>query len=201
MPPESYDLMDGGTSPALEIRFNDMNRVSAELVYLVVEETNQSGCSTKRALQIELEPNNMYLEFASALTQECFSLGDYAAPLKVGLNFKDKATGDTIPSKYFPLQVTYTIKNLTKGTVAVPGNGGAPVSIAYNSMNDYSLLIPEAIGMPDKTTDYRLVITSVKDKYDTDFSKNGVDSIQIRIINHLPQSGNMDMALAYYIIK
>jgi hypothetical protein len=201
MPTASYDLMDGGTSPDLTIRFNDMDRVNTELVYLVVEETNPSGCSTKRALQIQIEPNNMYLEFASAIAQECFNTDIYQAPLKVGLNFRDKAAGDTIPAKFFPLLVTYTVKNLTAGTVAVPGNGGEPVAIAFSSINDYYLLIPEAVGLPDQTTEYRLVITSVKDKYDTDFSKNGVDSVQIRIINHLPQSGNMDMALAYYIIK
>jgi hypothetical protein len=204
MPADSYDLMDGGLSPSLTIRFNDMKRVSSEFVYLVVEESNQSGCSTKRALQIQLEPNNMYLEFAENKSQDCFNLSDYMAPLKIGLNFKDKAVGIPIPEKFFPLKVTYTVENKTAKTLPVPGNGGDSLTIAFNSANDYFLMVkmPEAVGLPDKTTEYELVITSVTDKYKTDITNNSGDiRIQIRVINHLPQSGNMDMALAYYIVK
>jgi hypothetical protein len=204
MLPDTYDLMDGGTSPNLTIRFNDMNRLNTELVYLVVEETNPSGCSTRRSLQIQLEPNNMYLEFAENKTQDCFNLSDYQAPLKIGLNFKDKAGGVPIPESFFPLKVIYTVENKTAGTLPVLGNGGDSLTITFNSANDYFLMVkmPEAVGVPDKTTEYELVITSVTDKYQTDITNNSGDiRIQIRVINHLPQSGNMDMALAYYIIN
>jgi hypothetical protein len=204
MPANSYDLMVGGTSPELTIRFNDMNRVSSELVYLVVQETNPSGCSTRRALQIQLEPNNMYLEFASSESQDCYSLSDYQAPLKVGLNFNKEKRGEPIPESFFPLKVTYTIENVTAGTPAVPGNGGDSLTIQFNPANDYSLLVkmPEAVGLPNKTTEYVLTITSVTDKYQTSITDyEGGKRMQIRIINHLPQSGSMDMALAYYIVK
>jgi hypothetical protein len=202
LPANTYDLMDGGTSSNLRIKFNDMNRTQPELVYLVVEETNPSGCSTKRAMQIQLEPNNMYLEFASDTTQDCFTIGEYLAPLKIGLNFTDKAAGIPIPESFFPLKVTYTIQNKTAGTVPIEGNGGDSLSLAYNPLNDYYMLVTEAVGLPDQTTEYELKITSVTDKYNTDITKNSGDiRIQIRVINHLPQSGNMDMALAYYVIK
>jgi hypothetical protein len=202
MPPNSYDLLNGGTSPDLTIRFNDMNRVNEELVYLVVKETGKNGCSTRRAIQIILEPNSMYLEFASANTQDCFSLTDYQAPLKIGLNFTNKAAGVPIPEKYFPLKVTYTVENKTAGTPAISGNGGDSLTIAYNSLNDYYLTVTEAKGLPDQTTMYELTITSVTDRFKTDITKNSGDiRLQIRIINHLPQSGNMDMALAYYVVK
>lgn len=199
--PGAYDLIDGGSSNALTIRFNDMNRASAELVYLVVRETGSNGCSTRRALQIMLEPNNMYLEFASANTQDCFTGTEYNAPLKVGLNFKDKAAGKPIPESRFPLRVEYTVRNITAGTPAVDGNSGNPLTMNYSSENDYAMLVTEAVGLPNETTEYELTITSVRDKYDAEISNNSGDiRLQIRVINHLPQSGSMDMALAYYEI-
>jgi len=204
LPSNTYDLRNGGISNDLEIKFNDMDRDLPEMVYLVVQETNPSGCSTKRALQIQLEPNNMYLEFADKITQDCYNLNDYQAQLKIGLNFKDKAGGIQIPENRFPLEVEYTVQNITKGATAEPGNGGEPLTLTFNTANEYYLLVkmPETVGLPDETTIYELVITSVKDKYDAEIKLNPEDvRRQIRTINHLPQSGNMDMALAYYIIK
>jgi hypothetical protein len=200
----AFTFIEGQFESDVTLRFNDRNRVSGELVHLAVTETNPNGCSTTRALRIMLEPNNMYLEFASANTQDCFNMSDYLAPLKIGLNFKDKAAGVPIDSSFFPLKVTYTVENLTAGTLPVPGNGGDSLTITFNSANDYylSVKMPEAVGVPDKTTEYELTITSVTDRYDTNITNNSGDvRIQIRVINHLPQSGNMDMALAYYIIK
>lgn len=200
--PLAFTFIEGQFGTDVTLRFNDMKRVTSELVYLVVTETRPEGCSTSRALQIQLEPNNMYLEFASDTTQDCFTIGEYLAPLKIGLNFADKAAGVPIPESFFPLKVTYTIENKTAGTIPIMGNGGDSLTIAYNPLNDYYMLVTEAVGLPDQTTEYELKITSVTAKYDTDITKNSGDiRIQIRVINHLPQSGNMDMALAYYVIK
>jgi len=209
---ESFNLMDQsycdfyGTqySTDITVRFNDMNRISSQLVYLAVTETRNVGCSTTRALKILIEPNNMYLEFASAMTQDCFTGTEYNAPLKVGLNFKDKAAGVPIPESRFPLRVEYTVRNITAGTPAVDGNSGNPLTMQYSPENDYALLVTEAVGAYNETTEYELTITSVRDKYDAEITNNipGDIRIQIRVINHLPQSGNMDMALAYYeVIK
>jgi len=177
-----------------------MNRISAELVYLAVTETNPRGCSTTRALRIMLEPNNMFLEFASTPTQDCYSPGDYNAPLKVGLNFTDKAAGVPIPSTHFPLLVSYTVQNLTAGTLPIDGNSGAPLTLEFSNDNSYFLLVTEAVGLPNQTTEYLLTITSVKDNFDSEITSNTGDiRIQFRVINHLPQSGTMDMAMAYVI--
>jgi len=149
-----------------------------------------------------LEPNNMYLEFALAEAQDCYNTGDYLAPLRVGLNFKNKALGGSIPQQNFPLTLSYTVRNLTEGTDAVVGNNGNPVTVEFASDNNYSLVVNEAVGKPDRTTDYELVITTVKDKYDTEISDNPGDTrTQRRVIIHLPQSGKMDMAMALaYVI-
>jgi len=206
---ESFNLMDPSYSDFfgtenntdITVRFNDMKRSYPQLVHLTVTETRDVGCSTTRALRILVEPNNMYLEFASAMTQDCFTGTEYNAPLKVGLNFKDKAAGVPIPESRFPLRVEYTVRNVTAGTPAIEGNSGNPLTMQYSPENDYAMLVTEAVGTYNETTEYELTITSVRDKYDAEITNNSGDiRLQIRVINHLPQSGNMDMALAYYEI-
>lgn len=201
MPDGTIDYLSGQYGTEVTVQFMDVDMVSSQIVYLAVTETrNDAGCSTTRAIKILLEPNNMYLEFASAETQDCFNMGDYYAPLQVGLNFLDKSAGVPIPENRFPLQVSYEIRNITDGGSAVVGNGGAPLTLEYSAESDYSLLVTEAIGELTRTIEYELTITSVTDKFQAVINNNEGDiRLQIRIINHLPQSGGMDMALAYEI--
>lgn len=198
---DSYvEFIIGQFETNVTVRFIDRERSSGELVYLMLTESDPRGCSTSRAVSILLQPNNMYLEFASAETQDCFNMGEFYAPLKVGLNFLDKAAGVAIPESRFPLQVSYQIRNITDGTAAVDGNGGAPLTLEYSDVNDYYLLVTEAVGELTRTVEYELEITSVTDKYQTVINNNQGDiRLQIRIINHLPQSGSMDMAMAYVV--
>lgn len=197
MPAGSYSI-DDPTSANVAVTFADMDRLVSEMVYLVVAETATNGCSTRRALQINIEPNNMFLEFAMAETQECFNMGEYNAQLKVGLNFKDKSAGAPIPESRFPITVKYTIQDITHNGSVVDGNGGEALVLNYSEQNEYYLLVTEAIGSIAETTEYELNITEVKDKYQTPVKQNTGDiRLQLRIINHLPQSGTMEMAIAW----
>jgi hypothetical protein len=198
---ETYiDFIEGQNDVSVTVQFLDINRSISQYVYLAVVETNQQGCSTSRAISIDLQPNNMYLEFASAETQDCFNMGEFYAPLKVGLNFLNNGASAEIPESRFPLQVSYEIRNVTDGLVAEVGNSGAPLTLEYSDLNDYYLLVTEAVGEPNRTVEYELAITSVSDKYQTLINNNDGDiRLQIRVINHLPQSGSMDMALAYVV--
>lgn len=197
MPAGSYSI-DDPASANVAVTFTDMDRLVTELVYLVVAETSPNGCSTRRAIQINIEPNNMFLEFAMAETQECFNMGEYNAQLKVGLNFKDKAAGVPIPETRFPITVKYTIQDLTHKGAILEGNGGEALVLEYNEANDYYLLISEAVGSISETTEYELKITEVKDKYMASIKQNNGDvRLQLRIINHLPQNGPMEMAIAW----
>lgn len=202
--PSAYDLIDGGQSANLTIRFNDMGRTNPELVYLVAEETAPNGCSTRRALKIIIEPNNMYLDFASLPNaDDCYNNNNnYFAEVQVGMNFKDRrgATDSAIPESKFPLRVKYTVENKTLAPgVIVQGNGGDYVVIDYKPDNNYLLEVSEAKGLIDRTIEYELAITEVVDKYDTKITHDENRRVQIRIMQHLPQSGGMDMALAYML--
>ena len=197
-PLNTFEFIEGQFDDSVTIRFEDMGRTVGEMVFLAVTESAPSGCSTTRAIQILLENNNMYLEFASAETQDCFSMGDYLAPLKVGINFMDDTA--PIPSNHFPLNVTYKIRNVTDGLADVVGNAGEPLVLQYSDLNEYFLLVTEAVGELTRTIEYELTITEVTDKFNTPITQNADDiRLQIRIINHLPQSGTMDMAMAFVI--
>jgi hypothetical protein len=182
----------------ITVQFLDRDRTMPQLVYLVVTETGKNGCSTKRALSIEIEPNNMYLEFAKNSTQDCYSVDDYLASLNVGVNFNDKKAGVPIPESRFPLNVRYSIVNtVTNDTVY------HNVVVEYNESNKYTLLVTDAKGEPDQTVTYWLEIISVVDKQLAEIEKDpkdGGNRMQIRVINHLPQTGNMEMAMAYSVV-
>jgi len=209
MPVGSFSI-DNPTFSDVAVTFTDLDRLNSELVYLVVAETAPNGCSTRRALQILIEPNNMFLEFASAETQDCYSMGDFYAPLRVGLNFNYKlpsADYKPIPESRFPLQVKYTIRDITHDGPVLEGNNGVELTLAYSEANDYYLLIKDAVGSATETVEYELTITSVTDKYMAEVKPNRTGEpdadirLQIRIINHLPQSGNMNMAMAYHVVE
>ncbi len=74
--PLSFTFEEGQFTPNITVRFNDMGRSIADMVNLLVTETNPSGCSTSRALRIMLEPNNMYFEFAEEISTDCFNPAD-----------------------------------------------------------------------------------------------------------------------------
>jgi hypothetical protein len=201
MPVNSIEYIDGQFDTDVTVRFSDYTTmVQSEMVLLAVTETNPHGCSTIRALKIQIEPNNMFLEFASAETQDCFNMGEFYAPLKVGLNFKNKAANVPIAEGRFPLQVNYEIRNITDNGPNITGNSGAPLTLEYNEANDYYLLVTEAVGELTRTIEYELTITQVTDRYQAVINNNEGDiRLQIRIINRLPQSGGMEMAMAYHV--
>jgi hypothetical protein len=61
------------------------------------------------------------------------------------------------------------------------------------------LEITEAQGEFDRTIEYELAITEVVDKYGTHITHDEERRLQIRIMNHLPQTEGMEMVLAYNV--
>lgn len=205
MPVNTYNFIEGEFDVDVTIQFNDMDRNDAEIVYLAVTESRRdAGCSTTRALKILLEPNNMYFDFAYLPNaDDCFSFDEnYVAEVQVGMNFKDrKGVADmAIPESRFPLMVKYTVENKTDGGSIIQGNGGVAVEIAFSETNFYALEISEAKGELTRTIEYELAITEVVDKYGTLITHDVDRRLQIRIMNHLPQNGGMDMVMAYNIM-
>ncbi len=200
MPVESYDFIEGQDSTGVTVQFMDISRTESELTYLAVTETRPEGCSTTRAVSILIQPNNMYFDFASLDTDECYSGMEYFAGVAVGMDFRfrEGASYEPIPESRFPLQVKYTVENTTDGGV-VEGNGGEYVEVTYSAENTYMLEVTEAQGEFDRTIEYELAITEVVDKYGTHITHDEDRRLQIRIMNHLPQTEGMEMVLAYNV--
>lgn len=205
MPEESYDFLEGQDTVSVTVQFMDISRVDPQLTYLAVTETRPEGCSTTRAVSILIQPNNMYFDFAVAtpdISDDCYTGTEYYAGLEVGMDFNNRIGATAyapIDSTRFPLKVKYTVRNVTDGLVAVEGNIGEYVVFEYNAENDYALLVPEATGEQARTIEYELAITEVVDKYGTKITHDENRRLQIRIINHLPQTGGMDMVMAYNV--
>ena len=194
--------IDDPISDSVTVVFSDTGKDAAEIIYLVVKETAPNGCSTKRALQILLEPNNMYFDFAdNSETSDCYNLGiEYNAQVAIGMDFNSRSGEDyqPIPEDRFPLKIKYTVEDVTNNQT-LRNETADYVEIAYNPENDYALVVSEAKGEVATTTEYVLQITEVVDQYNTQITHDKDRRLQIRIINHLPQSGDMDMAMAYVV--
>lgn len=203
MPVEAIDYLEGQFETDVTVRFGDMSRAVSQLTFLAVTETNTHGCSTVRAVSILIEPNNMYFDFAMLPNaDDCFNYdNNYMAEVQVGMNFKDRngETDRAIPESRFPLMVSYTVENKTDGLAAVLGNGGAPLQIDYSETNTYVLLVTEAKGELHRTVEYELAITDVVDRFGTHITHDENRKVQIRIMNHLPNTGGLDMTMAYVL--
>lgn len=203
---EAVTYIDGNSSNEVTVQFNDLSRASGEIAHLVVTESrNDVGCSTARAIQILLQPNNMYFDFAvyqPETSEECYNYEQlYEASVEVGMNFTDRngSTDAPIPEDRFPLKVKYTVQNITAATGIIQGNNGEYVTLEYSPDNLYLLPVPEVKGEEHVTTVYELEITEVTDSHGTAITHDEERRVQIRIMNHLPATGGMDVAMVYSV--
>jgi hypothetical protein len=195
------DYISGQSGANVTVRFTDNDYLTGRITYLAVTESRRdAACSTTRALQILVQPNNMYFDFAQLPNaDDCYNYdATYFAEVQVGMNFNDRngPSDMAIPEDRFPLNVKYSVENITDGIVVVSEK---EIIVEYNELNMYVLEIPEAVGRINETIEYELTINEVIDSQQA-LVKHDVDRrLQIRIMNHLPQSGSMDMAMAYTI--
>ena len=78
----------------------------AGLYYLMVTETGADGCSNKKAVAVQVEPNNRSAEFDITASTECFNTGSNSFTLPV--NLLDN-TGQPLSALYFPMMVEFTV--------------------------------------------------------------------------------------------
>jgi hypothetical protein len=147
----------------------------------------------------------MYFDFAvyqPETSEECYNYEQlYEASVEVGMNFTDRngSTDAPIPEDRFPLKVKYTVQNITAATGIIQGNNGEYVTLEYSPDNLYLLPVPEVKGEEHVTTVYELEITEVTDSHGTAITHDEERRVQIRIMNHLPATGGMDVAMVYSV--
>lgn len=138
--------------------------------FVTVTETDAGGCSNKKALAVQVQPNNRSVNFGVVASTECFNLIGNQFNLTVEVSDNN---GVPLSSVYFPLSVQFTVN-------------GAPQSQLL-SYNNQRLLITETMfsALPDKETPVEVVLNSVTDVKNAPV-KPGVNGTHLRIIHAIP---------------
>ena len=138
--------------------------------FVTVTETDAGGCSNKKALAVQIKPNNRSVGFDVVASTECFNLNGNNFNLAVAVLDNN---GAALSSAYFPLNVQFTVN-------------GAPQSqlLEYNNQQ---LLIPETMfsALPEQETPVEVVLTSVTDVKNAPVQP-GVNGTHLRTIHAIP---------------
>ena len=108
---DSYDFISSKTSSDTKLVFNEIGNY-----FVIVFETNNSGCSTGRALKIEVLANNLTLSISNSTSNQCYQEADNS--FAVALQFSDN-DGNALTQDHFPVVVTYQINGVEQPTQSI----------------------------------------------------------------------------------
>lgn len=149
-----YFITDPGFS-MVEVQWN-----LAGQYLLMVSETDAEGCSNKKAIAVQVEPNNRSAEFDIMASTDCFNpeSNNFSLPINVLDNYSQP-----LSAAYFPMFVEFTV------------NGGSQSQLV--DFDNQTLQISEDwfTANPTQNSDVIVEITNVTDIYNVPV-KPGVDS-------------------------
>lgn len=96
-----YNFITNPDDSEVTVKWN-----TAGLYFLTITKTGTEGCANKKALAVQVEPNNRSFEFNLTASSECFnkSNNSFSLPFKVNDN-----SGNALSSAYFPMTVEYSV--------------------------------------------------------------------------------------------
>jgi gliding motility-associated-like protein len=101
---EDYSFTSEINSNEIEILWKNAGQY-----YIVLTETDNSGCNNTKALAITVLPNTRSVGFENVTSSSCFPLTDgFEAPVSV-IN----ANGGPLENEFFPLNVSFTVNGIT----------------------------------------------------------------------------------------
>jgi hypothetical protein len=165
--PGDYDFITDPGFSTVGIQWN-----LAGLFYLTITESDASGCSNKKAMAVQVEPNNRSSEFNLTASTECFNLSgnSYNLPINVLDN-------NSLPlaAAYFPMVVEFSV------------NGAIHSQLV--SFNSQLLQISEDwfTANPIQSTDVIVEITSVTDAHNAPVQPDAVNGTHTRSIFAIPE--------------
>jgi hypothetical protein len=138
--------------------------------FVTVTETDAGGCSNKKALAVQVQPNNRSVGFDVVASTECFNLNGNNFNLAVAVLDNN---GVALASAYFPLTVQFTVNGTTQSQLL--------------SFDNQQLQISETMfsALPDKETPVEVVLTSVTDVKNAPVNP-GANSTHLRTIHAIP---------------
>lgn len=101
----NYNFVNGNNDYETEIQWN-----AAGQYYLLLTETDASGCTNSKALVIKILPNIRSLSFNSGKSDSCFDPLDNSFQLPITVL---NSEGQMLESQFFPLKVEFKIHETT----------------------------------------------------------------------------------------
>ncbi|HCE58420.1 MAG TPA: hypothetical protein DER09_11455 [Prolixibacteraceae bacterium] len=170
-PPEIANPGDAGfiTDPNLSDVAVQWNL--AGTYFVTVTETDAGGCSNKKALAVQVQPNNRSIGFGLTASTECFSIS--GNDFQLALSLLDN-NGAPLTAAYFPLAVQFTVN-------------GEPQSQLLR-YNDQTLQITETMftANPQQNTSVEVMITNVTDVKNVPVQP-GANGTHLRTIYAIPE--------------
>jgi len=138
--------------------------------FVTLTETDAGGCSNKKALAVQVQPNNRSVGFDVVANTECFNLNGNNFNLAVAVLDNN---GALLSSAYFPLVVEFTVNGLPQSQLL--------------SFDNQQLQISETMfsALPDKETPVEVVLTSVTDVKNAPVQP-GTNGTHLRTIHAIP---------------
>lgn len=138
--------------------------------FVTVTETDAGGCSNKKALAVQVQPNNRSVGFDVVVSTECFNLNGNNFNLAVAVLDNN---GVPLSSAYFPFTVEFTV------------NGSLQSQLL--SFDNQQLQISETMfsALPYKDTPVEVLLTSVTDVKNAPVQP-GINGTHLRTIHAIP---------------
>jgi len=142
------------------------------LYYLTVNETDSKGCSNKKALTVQVEPNIRSSEFEVTASTECFNLSGNSFSLPI--NVLDN-NSQPLSATYFPMVVEFSVDGVVRSQMLAYDNRQLQISEDW------------FVADPIQNTDVIVEITQVTDVHNAPVKPDAVSGTHTRSIFAIPE--------------
>ncbi len=179
----AYTFISGiNNSDTVSIQWNTAGRY-----YLIVEESFPGSCSTRRALQIEVQENEENIGFIALTSSDCYD-GDNTFSTEIGI-YQDALQTTPLPEEFYPITLSYRVNDGTTDTEYTN------ITLTYADVGNNGLYLLPISGILEddqETRVFTITLFDVEDRYNTPINITSGYGSHTRTIYHLPQTGTMD---------
>ncbi|NQU33818.1 MAG: hypothetical protein HQ521_11325 [Bacteroidetes bacterium] len=162
-----YDFITDSGFSEVGIQWN-----IAGLYFLTVTESDALGCSNKKAMAVQVEPNNRFSKFEITASTECFNVegNSYSLPFNVLDN-----NSQPLSTSYFPIVVEFSVNGTNQSQKVSFSNQLLQISEEWFTAN------------PIQNTDVIVEITNVTDKFNAPVKPGIENGTHMRTLFAIPE--------------